>query len=397
MSLRLKLFTLNSWGLPFPIVCKNRNERICAIGDFLLKSDFDIVVLEEIWVKSDFQTLKQKLQKNLPYSHYFYSGAIGSGLCVFSKYLIAETSYHRYHLNGHAHKIFHGDWFGGKGVGLCKIHVEQCSLDINFYCTHFHAEYNPDKDEYEAHRLAQAFELSQFIRNTFHGCDMAILAGDLNITPSTLGYQIITHHGHMRDTWTEKQNTVVNEAMGTCDVPGNTYTEKSGQNGERIDYILFRPKNYIKVEVAECNIGIGKIPSANLSFSDHEAVMASLSITRTNDQHVKGNRHELSERVQENLHESLIVIDKGKIQCKSEERFFQIVVVLLSLVLYILNNYINMSDYNEGVVLSVTLATTKLLLALGIGFSVWTALIVKRAELHGLEACKEDIKKLLQL
>ena len=63
-----------------------------------------------------------------------YSGMIGSGLCIFSKISIEEALFHKFDLNGYAHKVHHGDWFGGKGVGLVKLSVQ--GFHINFYITH---------------------------------------------------------------------------------------------------------------------------------------------------------------------------------------------------------------------------------------------------------------------
>lgn len=78
-----------------------------------------------IWIdiKHSIQSLKS-----------LYSGAIGSGLCMFSKYQILETFYHNFPLNGYAHKIHHGDWFGGKGLGMCRLKVQD--FRINVYITH---------------------------------------------------------------------------------------------------------------------------------------------------------------------------------------------------------------------------------------------------------------------
>jgi sphingomyelin phosphodiesterase 2 len=42
--------------------------------------------------------------------------------------------FHKWPLNGYVHKIHHGDWFGGKGVGLCKIKVK--NININIYVAH---------------------------------------------------------------------------------------------------------------------------------------------------------------------------------------------------------------------------------------------------------------------
>ncbi|KAH9491532.1 Sphingomyelin phosphodiesterase 2, neutral membrane (Neutral sphingomyelinase) [Bulinus truncatus] len=394
----LKIITLNCWGLPFPILCKNREERITAIGDHLKQSDFDIVVLEEIWVKSDFRKLREKLLTVLPFSHYFYSGTIGSGVCVFSKHQIIETSFHQFHLNGHAHKIFHGDWFGGKGVGLCKIHVLEEAVDINLYCTHLHAEYNPECDEYEAHRLAQTFELSQFIRNTVYNCNVAILAGDLNTSPTHLGYRILTQHACLKDAWVEK-SAECNDFGGTCLVPGNTYTGNvilgSAPYGQRIDYIMYRASSGVSVTVTECCTGLGKIPNTDLSYSDHEAVISTFSLTMSPGSHQAIRNPVLTKDVKEILQDSVVVLDSGVAQCQREEKFFQLVVLILSLILYVLNSFLDVSEYSSSILVIFMFAVTKLLLGIAIGFSFWTALIVKRAEYHGLIACKEDVFKLI--
>ncbi|KAI8752839.1 sphingomyelin phosphodiesterase 2-like isoform X2 [Biomphalaria glabrata] len=403
MMSTLKVFTLNCWGLPLPLLCKHHQERIAAIGDYLKVQDYDMVVLEEVWVKSDFQELKQKLVRVLPFSHYFYSGTIGSGLCVFSKHQIIETSYHQFHLNGHAHKIHHGDWFGGKGVGLCKIHILEGALDINLYCTHLHAEYNPECDEYEAHRLAQTFELCQFVRNTAYNCDIAILAGDLNTSPTHLGYKILTQHASLKDCWAEKNLSEIEckESGGTCMVPGNIYTgdvaQSSSPFGVRIDYIMYRTSANVSATVADCSIGIGKVPQTNIDYSDHEAVFTSISLTKNPVSQQEVRNSTLTKDLRDVFQQSLNVLDNGLAQCQREERFFQIVVFILSLILYVLNNYLDVSDYSSNILLVFMFSMTKLLVGMAIGFCFWTAWILKRSEYHGLTACKEDLLKLLAL
>lgn len=62
------------------------------------------------------------------------SGTIGSGLCLFSKWPICETLYHKFDPNGYPHKVQHGDWFGGKGVGMAVIRAH--GLLVHVYVTH---------------------------------------------------------------------------------------------------------------------------------------------------------------------------------------------------------------------------------------------------------------------
>lgn len=68
------------------------------------------------------------------YVDVFYSGVLGSGVCILSKSCIVDAAMCQFSLNGYAHKILHGDWYGGKCVGLCK--VIHHGLKINLYVTH---------------------------------------------------------------------------------------------------------------------------------------------------------------------------------------------------------------------------------------------------------------------
>lgn len=119
-------------GIPY--ISKDRETRVKAIGEVLATGDYDLVSLQEVWSETDYQHLKGRLTNVLPYAHYFYSGVIGSGLCVFSKFPIEKVFYHSWRLNGYVHRIQHGDWFGGKGVGLAKIRVND--QYVNLYTAH---------------------------------------------------------------------------------------------------------------------------------------------------------------------------------------------------------------------------------------------------------------------
>jgi len=59
---------------------------------------------------------------------------VGSGMCIMSRYPIIEHHYHSFSLNGYLHMFWHGDWFAGKGIGLCRINVNGFIVDV--YTTH---------------------------------------------------------------------------------------------------------------------------------------------------------------------------------------------------------------------------------------------------------------------
>jgi len=68
------------------------------------------------------------------FSIFYFSGVIGSGLCIFSKHPIMETQGFPFTVNGYAHRILHGDWYGRKAVGLAKVLIQ--NIRVNFYVTH---------------------------------------------------------------------------------------------------------------------------------------------------------------------------------------------------------------------------------------------------------------------
>jgi sphingomyelin phosphodiesterase 2 len=128
MVLTLSILTFNLWGIPFvskdkvKIQLKNfhrlkknnfQDIRIDKIADHFSTSDYDILSLQEVWSEYDYQKIKSRVSCNYPYSHYYYSGMVGSGLCVFSKHKILSAFFHQWSVNGYFHKIQHGDFFGG--------------------------------------------------------------------------------------------------------------------------------------------------------------------------------------------------------------------------------------------------------------------------------------------
>jgi sphingomyelin phosphodiesterase 2 len=128
----LKVLTLNCWGIRY--LSKDISYRYKELCKVLLNDQYDIVALQEVWSQNDYFKLKSKLKPKYSYSHYYYSGCIGSGLAVFSRLPIIDVLQNRFSLNGSAYKLQHGDWLGGKCIGLAKVKYYQ--KIINVYITH---------------------------------------------------------------------------------------------------------------------------------------------------------------------------------------------------------------------------------------------------------------------
>nr|CAG4640624.1 EOG090X00X3 [Eulimnadia texana] len=244
MDLELVILTLNCWGILG--ISKDRKPRMAAIAKELLSGNYDFVFLQEVWVKSDYEFIAKQVSSVLPYSYYFHSGVINGGICVFSKAPFIDTFFHQWSLNGYFHKIQHGDWFGGKGVGICTVKYK--GLQINLYTAHFHAEYDRENDEYQAHRVAQAFETAQMLRYSRHRADLSIFAGDFNTEPGDLPYRVLLYHGKLTDSFAASGKPE-DEGM-TNETPENSYTCKESlikfPKGKRIDYVMYSSNENFK-------------------------------------------------------------------------------------------------------------------------------------------------------
>lgn len=389
----LRILTLNCWSIPIPLLCKDRKERIQSIAESLSTDDYDVVLLQEIWSPSDYNFISQVTATNFPHSHYFHSGAIGSGMCIFSRFPIKDTHYLQFHLNGYAHKLLHGDWFGGKGVGLVKLDMN--GLNINVYVTHIHAEYNRVDDEYRGHRLIQSFQLSQFVKHTSESCDLVIVGGDFNMDSSYLSYKLILANAMLCDTWNKKKR-VSGDHYGygcTDETPTNSYTSSSSLEkypyGRRIDFIFYRTNAGCQATVESCQTVMGRIPGKNINYSDHEGVTSNLTITHSP---TAQSCPAMDLPVLCDLLKEVEVVFKKSIEDLQLIRLFWIVLALLSgLSLCVMSTS---QAYTDGLYLVMILVKGIIIVALAI--SIWTGIIIVMIEKKGYISAKLEIGFLMK-
>ncbi|XP_054906436.1 sphingomyelin phosphodiesterase 2 [Poeciliopsis prolifica] len=273
----VRVFSLNCWGIHY--LSKHCSQRYQMIGEMLCKEQHDIVLLQEVWSEKDFLYLKVKLASTHPHSHYFKSGVIGSGLAIFAKHRIHDTFLYRYSLNGYPYMAHHGDWFGGKAVGMAILNI--AGLTANVYVTHLHAEYSREKDSYLSHRVVQAWELQQFIRHTSTGADVVIVGGDLNMHPQDLGCRLLMSYTGLKDSYIETAKFDGCE-NGMTLIADNLFISKNElipfEKGIRIDYILFKGSSTTKIYCDFMSTTKGSVPGHPLPYSDHEALTAELRL-----------------------------------------------------------------------------------------------------------------------
>jgi len=281
----IKVFTLNCWGIWG--VSTHRVARMRAIAQHLADSDYDLVLLQEVWVPSDFEHICKVAKDALPFTHFFDQGIIGTGTCVLSKVPIVDAVFHEFSMNGYPHQVLHGDWFAGKGLGVVTLDFH--GLNIHVFVSHLHAEYCRRKDIYLGHRVLQALEAAQWVKLTAPGADLTIYAGDFNTEPGDVPYRILRCVGGLEDAWEASQGT--SGGGETCGTPQNTYCTIAEQEeyprGKRIDYILHSAGRGRNCKVLECSLplppsipaSLAALVGTSCSYSDHEAVSALLRVS----------------------------------------------------------------------------------------------------------------------
>ncbi|XP_076133004.1 sphingomyelin phosphodiesterase 2a [Alosa pseudoharengus] len=310
-SVRLRLFSLNCWGIRY--LSRHCSQRYQMIAELLDREHHDIALLQEVWSEKDYLYLKRTLATSHPFTHYFRSGVIGSGLAVFSKHRIQDALLYQYSLNGYPYMIHHGDWFGGKAVGLVILNV--CGMRAHIYVTHLHAEYCRMNDTYLPHRTVQAWELLNFIRHTSADADLVILGGDLNMHPQDLGMRLLRTHSGLRDCYTET-DTFDGCEDGITLIADNTFTKKKDllpfEKGIRIDYILMKGSNSVCVKCESMSTTKGSVPDKPFPYSDHESLTSQLLVQHTEGMDRTRERHTDSSNTGAPVRELVEVVSEAR-------------------------------------------------------------------------------------
>ncbi|KAL4120006.1 hypothetical protein QTP88_012754 [Uroleucon formosanum] len=342
--MKLSIFTLNIWGLK--LTSKDRNARVRALADSLINNGYDVVCLQEVWCEDDYKHLKASCDNVFKYIHYFHSGMLGSGMCIMSRYPIIDHHYHSFILNGYLHMFWHGDWFGGKGVGLCRINVKGFIVDV--YTTHLHACYNASNDKYTNHRIIQAFETANLIRVTSFGSDLAVLAGDLNSGPNDICYKLICLGANMNDSYSA---CLSNSIEYTYNHPENSY-KNADEINDRIDYILYKSNEKNLVVVNEHRHSLPhRVPGQDFSYSDHEPIEAVFEIS-TNTSSIGRNITKNSGLIFEN--EFLSVLNTSLNICNEKSVINPLIswtFIISVLICIILSMYLQLVSYTNTIVI----------------------------------------------
>jgi len=184
----LKVMTLNTWGMPAKLGAWDKEERMAAIGRYLARGEYDVILLEELWMRPDHETIRSLLPSSYTmtnYSDLAWSKCDGSatpwdcsGLAVVTRLPIRDVQFTTYTVQGTLSKITDGEYFSGKGVGRVRLEP-QPGMTVDILVTHTIAsEDNHERREQQVEELVE-----QHIKKAT--ADFVILGGDFNAAPQS--------------------------------------------------------------------------------------------------------------------------------------------------------------------------------------------------------------------
>ncbi len=270
--MRLRVLTLNVWGLPLGIA-RHHDARMHAIGEGFAASDADVIALQEVWTAGG-RALLAQAGKQAGYSALWHRRAAfgGSGLMVLSRLPIVRREFIRYRLAGLPQRPQHADYYGGKG--FAHLDLETAEGPVTFINTHLHAGYTEPgtEDEYRGVRAAQAIELAAYVRGL---ATPVVAAGDFNSAEGEDAYAILLGLSGLRDLAVS-----LDRRQPTCLAPHPYRGRQAGP--ARIDLLLARDGRSHAIDP----IALERTFDQALTFSgepgaysDHAGVWAEVEIT----------------------------------------------------------------------------------------------------------------------
>ena len=271
-----------------------------GIARFLRRSDYDIIFIQELWTPEDYKMLRSSYrygsQHGSPGSltcplmdaeelHFLHISPLDcNGLTILSKHKILDTEW-----------VFYEDKVPAlmetlvrKGAMAVRMEIKRrgrSKLRLTAVNSHFSGWFSEQEQTYSYIRESQARSLLDFVMRLQSSSDLVIMAADLNSTPRSPAYSLLS--SHLTDTlpmiigdhqsWSPEHDTWghVNNTWS-----GPSHPESYRQRC-RIDYIMYKARTGLKVKVSSYRT-LGEdinIKHHRVSLSDHMWTEATLTIS----------------------------------------------------------------------------------------------------------------------
>src|SRR5690606_139590 len=150
---------------------------------------------QELFVEKDRKFfLQQMADKGFPHFAEFPAATLGNGIVIVSKHPIEEFYFHRFKANNPWYKVWEGDWWAGKGIGLARVKLSNGGY-VDFYNTHAQA-YRGNQQSHDI-RFEQFVEGAEFINNSQMGSVPAFFVGDFNTEQTFPDYHYVMKNANL--------------------------------------------------------------------------------------------------------------------------------------------------------------------------------------------------------
>ena len=170
-------------GWPFG---SDEAERFKLIREYLRKSDYDFVLLQEVWYLSQYELVKGTLPYITDYQA-LNGGCTGkffiplgcSGLVILSRHPIQFAELQPFSVRGNFWN-FDGEIIVGKGIGRARIHIFN-KFTVDLFTTHVVSYTNNPNRDNTWYRFLQTAQMAHAIKTS--DADIKIFGGDINARP----------------------------------------------------------------------------------------------------------------------------------------------------------------------------------------------------------------------
>jgi endonuclease/exonuclease/phosphatase family metal-dependent hydrolase len=174
---RLSLFTLNCFGVPF----LSTHARLKTLGQALNESQVDVLLLQEVQL-ARYVPILREVFSNFSYSaHEPFLFAPKGGLLILSRYPLIEAEFTLYAKRGPLHTPAAADWMLHKGFLKARVALPGI-IPVTVINTHLVANYSADwskSNRYARHQLAEVRQLAAAVNHVPHDALVAV-GGDFN-------------------------------------------------------------------------------------------------------------------------------------------------------------------------------------------------------------------------
>lgn len=184
---QLSVVTYNVWGLPAPLSGQKKARMTSFCGKLKTMVDTDLVLLQEAWMKTDRDRLK-----NCGFQFYAdrNHGDFDSGVMILSRYPIKFSESLRYSRKNGKERLYNplyndGERFVHKALLMAVVDHPQYGK-ITVATTHLASNHYTPKHTYAKARREQIFEAALEL-NAIEG--RVIFGGDLNTSPNGKGFE----------------------------------------------------------------------------------------------------------------------------------------------------------------------------------------------------------------